>query len=530
MPFGWLVLALLTTLALFAAVGVALRTAPSGRGELWMASALTFFALLATPVLVLGYTGQLYRGRLAMASLVSSSVTLLLSSRSYRLRTHLWRIVRSLGALAKLPYDGLRVAIRARSFVAVGLAVTAAMIAYSLWLAYLSPAEGWDALFYHEPITGFAIQNHGFSVVDLPVRPMTQQINGFPRACQAIALWFVVFTDRTFIELGNVVAAPCVVVATYTLARRYGERVIAMGWGVLPVLIPALWVQIHTAQIDIEVTFFIVAALYYTTRPDYRVRDAMLATLALALLVESKGTGVTLVPPMAVVAYVRLLFHHVRRRPRAALGAVAGGSLFIGAAAALWMVHNAVHFHNPVWPVTFDLKPLHIHFKGLIGLDDMNPSPPLKDLVQKFYDVPIAGLDDINPHNYGYALMWVVFPLSAVAIVAVLFATLRDLVLFRRVGLEWNLLVVTLLGVVAILTSSAWTNARFNMQPIVTCMVLVAWLGSRRRWARFGEAAVSASLVLAINPFFWINGWFGGITFTQMRALMHVPRGRSASG
>ena len=528
MPFGWLVLALLTTLALVASVGVALRAAPAGRGELWMTSALVFFALLATPVLVLGYTRQLYTGRLALASMALSGGALALSARSHRLSAHLARIVRSVASLAKLPYDGVRAAVRARSLVALGLAWTAAMIAYAAWLSYLAPSEGWDALFYHEPIVGFAIQNHGFSVVDLPVRPMTQQINGFSRACQSISLWFVVFTDRTLIELGNVLAAPCVVVATYSLARRYGERVTSMAWGALAVLIPAMWVQIRTAQIDILVTFYVLAALYYATRPEYRVRDAVVATLAMALLVESKGTGLTIVPPLALVAYVRLLFHHVRRRPGAALGVAVGGSLAIVGAAAVWVVRNAVYFHDPVWPVTYDLRPLGLHFKGLITLDEMNPSPKLKDLIAKWYDVPVAGFDDINPRNYGYALTWVVFPLAVVALAALVLSLLRDLVLFRRVGPRnnegVNLLLVALLGVVAVATSSAWTNARFNMQAIVTCMALVGWLGSGRRWARLGEGAATAAIVLAIVPFFWMNGWFAGITFTQVRAMLHAPR------
>jgi hypothetical protein len=524
MPFGWLVLSLLTTFALLAAIGVALRAGPSGRAELWMVSGLVFFALLATPVLTLGYTHQLYRGRLALLSVVLSGGALLFSARSVGLRAQVGRIVRGLGSLATLPYVGLRDAFRARSFVAVGLSATAAMILYAWCLAYLTPGEGWDALFYHEPIVGFAIQNHGFSVVDLPLRPMTQQINGFPRACQSISLWFVVFTDRTFIEAGNLLSAPCVVVAAFALARRYGERVTSMAWGALPVLIPAMWVQIDTAQIDIEVTFFNVAALYYVSRPDYRVRDAMVATLALCLLVASKGTGLTLLPPLALVAYVRLLFHHVRRRPAATFAVAGLGSLSILGTAAAWTVHNAVHFHNPVWPVSFDAKLLHVHLKGLIGLAEMNPSPSFKDLVAKLYDVPVAGFDDLNPRNYGYAVTWVVFPLAIVAFFFLFFAVVRELLFFRRLGLEWNLFVVSLLGIVAIVTSSAWTNARFNMQAIVTCMALVGWLGSRRGWRRLGDGVATAALFLALIPFFWMNGWFSGITFTQAKALTHMPR------
>lgn len=72
MPFGWLVLTVLTALA---AVAVAVRASPSGRAELAILSALGFFALIEAPVLVLGYTRQLLARRRATSATSSSATT-----------------------------------------------------------------------------------------------------------------------------------------------------------------------------------------------------------------------------------------------------------------------------------------------------------------------------------------------------------------------------------------------------------------------------------------------------------------------
>ena len=120
------------------------------------------------------------------------------------LAASLWRrpggnraLARAALAQARLPFDALHEALRARSFVLLGLLMSAALILWTAISSYYAPSwRQWDALWYHEPIVAFTIQNHGFAMVDLP-RDGLQKINGYPRLCEMTQLWFVIFTDST---------------------------------------------------------------------------------------------------------------------------------------------------------------------------------------------------------------------------------------------------------------------------------------------------------------------------------------------
>ncbi len=518
MPFGWLVLWVLTAGAALAAVAVAIRASPSGRAELAIVSALGFFALIETPVLVLGYTAQLYAPRLAVASFVLSSVTFLASARGRGVGPHARATGRAAFTLVRMPLDAILEAARARSAVVVGLVACVVIVATTLWLSYLAPAEGWDALFYHEPIIGFAIQEHSFAVIDLPPNPMVQQVNGYPRGAEAVPIWFCIFTDRTFIEIGNSLAAPWLVVAVFAIARRYGDRVSAMGWGTVTLLIPALWSQMRHAYIDIEITFFVIAALHFATRMELRVVDVGLMLLAIALLVAGKGTGLVIAPPIALVAYVRLLMHHRKTRTWAALGLIVGGTLAVAGIAALTIMKNIVVFKNPVWPVTYDMDALGVHFKGLIQYKAMNPAPPIAEMLKIKYAPPSGDVGDVIHRDYGQAVPWIVVPIGLVALAVASLAAIRDAVL-RQFGATTNLGLVAVLGFVAMMSSNSWMSARFNIQPICVLMFAIVWLCRRPRWVRFGEATVAAAIAFSIVPMMWIKDWNWGLSAQKIHDL-----------
>ena len=518
MPFGWLVLTVLTTCAALAAVAVAVRASPSGRAELAILSALGFFALIEAPVLVLGYTRQLYAPRLAIASLAMSAVAFLASARGRGVGLHARDVGRAVLSLAQMPFDAIREAARARSAVLLGLVACAAIVATTAWLSYLAPAEGWDALFYHEPIVGFAIQEHGFSVIDLPPNPMVQQVNGYPRGAEAVPIWFCIFTDRTFIEIGNTLAAPWLVVAVFAIARRYGDRVSSMGWGAVTLFIPALWSQMRHAYIDVEITFFVIAALHFATRLQLRVVDVACMFLAIALLVAGKGTGLAIAPPIAFVAYVRLLMHHGRTRKWTALGLVVGGTLLVAGIASLTVVKNIVVFKNPIWPVTYDMDSLGIHLKGLIKYKAMNPAPPIPEMLRIKYGAPSGDVGDIISRDYGVAVPWIVVPLGLVALVVATLAAARDAVL-RQFGPTTNLGLVAVLGFVAFMTSNSWMSARFNIEPICVLMFAIVWLCKKPRWTRLGEAAVASAIAMSLVSMLWVKDWNWGLTSQKIHDL-----------
>ncbi len=292
-PVGWLVLTGLTALAALDALGIAVRARPAGRAELGVIASAVFFAFLSLPVLALGYAGWLTPLRLGGVSLTVFAAAFALLARRAGVRALLVESRRAAAGLARMPLDALREAARARSVVLLGLLGAGGVVLAALVLTVFVPNGAWDGFLYHEPIIGFAIQNHGFAVVPLQLHQTAQAINGYPHLCESVGIWFVIFTDKTLIELPNTLAAPAMMLAAYVLVRRFGDRVTSMGWACVLLLVPQAWTQLCQTYIDVEVAFFALAALAFVTRPAYRLRDAVLATLALVLFAgfEELGAG-----------------------------------------------------------------------------------------------------------------------------------------------------------------------------------------------------------------------------------------------
>jgi hypothetical protein len=528
MFFGWLILFVLIALAALAAVGIAVRAAPEGRAELGILATLVFFALLVTPVYLLGYTGHLTATLLAILSAPLFGAAFLASAWRRGVRRHFEDTLHHAGTILGMVPDGLRQAMRARSVVLVGLVWTVGVIGVSAWIMYLAPSESWDGLFYHEPMVGLAIQNHGFSVVSLPPIEAVQAVNGYPRLCESVALWFVIFTDKTFIEIGNTLAAPALMWTIYAIARRFGDRVIAMGWAAVTLLMPAMWTQLSTSMIDVEVALFLLAALYFCTRPRYRVRDAVCSTLAMLLVTGSKSTALVWVPPLAAVAYSRLLLYHWRDRRWASVAVIGGGATLMVGLAALTFVRNWIVFKNPLWPITYEIPKLGIHWAGLQTLADMVPNPPLADLASVKYGLPTGGVGDVIRRDYGYAIPWVIIPLGGLALVIALLASIRDLVCQQR-GRAVDLIVLSFPALVALRFSPSLSIGRFNVHIVASFMFAVSWLAGQKRWLRWGEGAVAASIVLSIMPFFWMQSWYWGTNPAGVADLLKHSHEQRAS-
>ncbi|AKT39909.1 hypothetical protein [Chondromyces crocatus] len=515
-PMGsWLLLLALTTLAALAALALSLRAEPAGRAETGVLFTATFFALIVTPVFALGYTHALRPIPLAITSLLLSLSTLLATApdrSASGLHAHATTLARAALALAGLPFVAIARALRERSFTALGLAVAALAIAFSAWLTYLAPSESWDGFFYHEPIIGFALQHHGFRMVDLPPHMVVQAANGYPRACEAFALWFVLFTDRTLIEIGNTAAAPGLMLVTFVLARRYtSDRVSAMGWSAALLLMPAMLTQLRTSLIDVQVTFFLLAAVHHATRPTLRFRDAAACVLCLALLLASKSTGLAWAPPVALVLFGRLFLHHARTRLAPALGLLLASAAFLLGTAALTFARNWTAFGNPLWPVSYENPALHIDWPGLVTLDELSPKLSLRDLIQLKYGRPIPGIADALVHDYGHGVPWIVVPLALLALLATLLTALRARLTRSPEPRTDNLLLVIALGAALLVASPSLAIARYNGHLVAIAMVTIAaWAGRRRTRWRLHEGAIAATLTLTLLPWLW-TGWFFGL-------------------
>lgn len=512
MTGGWLVLASLTALAAFASAAVAVRSAPSGRAELGVVASLVFFALLGFPAMLLGYGGELGRSQLALASLVTSGFTLAFAAWGRPRAAFARETLRAMRKLARLPFDGLFDALRARSAIAIGVAWCIGLVGLALFMTWLAPSETWDGVFYHEPIVGFAIQNHGFAPVALPQHQAVQATNGYARLGECVSLWFVVFTDKTFIELPNTLAVPGLVLATYALARRVTDKVSAMTCAPVLILMPGLWTQLRTTYVDVEVAFFAVAAIHFATRPDVRARDAALATLAMALFVGTKLSAIAWVPPMAAIAYARMAWRHGRARPRT-LAVPALGGVVLAALAALILVHNWRAFRDPLWPMGYDNASFGIHWKGLNTLAQLAQHLSLPDFVAVKWGSPIGGLADVHDRDYGYAIPWVIVPFAAIGLVRALASRAS------------NLLLLAVVVAVSFVATPSMFPSRYNMHiaALVTVLAFAGVAGSR--WTRAREGVLVAAVALSIVPVNWTRGWYFGMTLKRMTELV----GHSAS-
>ncbi len=496
---GWLLLALLTTLALFAAAALAMRTKPEGRAELGIATALFFTLLTSGPIYVLGYSNTFYSSSLAALSLASSVAVLAIAGRR-NVRAFLKTCASALGDLERAVRDGLNESLRAKSLVFIGLLWCLGIVFISLVLTWFITVNGWDDFLYHTPIMGFAIQHHGFRVVDMPHDMSVQGTNGYPRLCESTALWFVCFTDRTLVELPAALYTYPLMLGMYALARRYTNRVHAMGLAVVMLLIPHVWHTMCSTYNDLEVAFFFVAALYYASRPVFRLEDALLATLAMTFAMMSKITWLVFVPPIALVACVRL-FWTTRSPMRAKLAVLAIGILSFAIAAALHIGRNLLAFDDPFWPFSYENERLGIHWIGFRTYSGVATDPPLIHS----WTPPSGGMGDMFHRGYGQAVAWIGFPLAAIAIAWWLYVSIRDVVRTKRIGETWTLGALLFPALVSIKTSPTLMQPRYNTHIVAALLTAGAWVLQGGAWRRAREGLLGAMMALSVIPFFWLG-------------------------
>jgi len=525
----WLLLAVLTSWAGLAAIAVALHLALAGRAERALAACLVFWALIVAPVLMLGYSSYLYRAPLAFASAALSSAVLLCCARRRALKDFISELGSGVRELVRMLPDAVKLCLRARSFAVLGLVCCIGVCALTLFLTYLVPAdESWDGLYYHQPIVGFALQQHGFGLVDLPNTLLAQTINGYPKLGEAFALWFVIFTDKTLIELGSSLAAPGLLLAVYLLARRYtADRAACIGWASVALLVPAISSQLRTTMIDIELWLFALGAVYFATRIELRPRDAALALLASAMVLGTKSTGLVLVPPVVLVLCARAWRSGARKSFAIAISA---GLLLIAVVGTLTFGRNFRAFHNPFWPIGYRSTWLGLDFHGLASLAQVAPDQKLGDLLRRLYERPTGGVHDIIVHGYGCAVPWIVLPLGLLGLSLSLFVATRGVLRHARDSAAENLLLVGFVTLLPLCASPSFSNARYNLQAVVFGLVATTWLSEHWSLLRLKQTALAASVLLSIMSLLWSGYLWGlGLTFADIGTLLQHTKAERAS-
>jgi hypothetical protein len=513
---------------------MAVRARLRGSAEMLVAATLLWNALIILPIYVLGLLGRLYPWSVAVGSLVTSLVALVLAAKGVGWRPLFSQTGHAISGMVALPFRALTLAWRARSLVFLGVAFAFLLLPYLALSAYLGQAQPhWDPLWYHDTIVGFTIQNHGFAMVDLP--PSLQKVNGYVRLSEMTQLWLVIFTDRRLADLVNILFAPAIAAGVYILARRYTSVLMAAGWGVAVMLMPACTNLLHSTYVDPHNAAVLLGGIFYATLARPRLRDAWLAALGLTLAIGSKGLSLVPVPVAGIIGAVILLRGHWHYRRRAAIATVVGGAALIVAMAATTYLRNYLAFHNPFWPdMRVDIDTLGIHWPGQGpwtsgsgqsgGGLSVNLNEPFLKLLDHLFALPwsVKGMFFDQAVDYGIGITWIAIPLGAIAFATCLATALRSRL--ERNGqtpatafvpplappLTPPTLVAIILGIIVAGSPALWAP-RYHIAATGLLVTLIAWFTTRPGWRRLGEEAVAAVLVTSLMMFWWTPAprwWF----------------------
>lgn len=532
---GFALLFGLSALALLAALAVTVRARLPGRAQELVATTLLWNAVIIAPIYLLGLTKHLRAPSLAIASLATSAITLSVAAHGYGWRPLLRHALHTFTGLLRLYPDALALTWRPKRFAFVGVAFAALLLPYLAVSAYFGQAlPNWDPLWYHDTMVGFTIQNHGFTMVELP--DTLQKVNGYVRLGEMTQLWLVIFSDRRLADIANLLFAPAIAASVYVLARRYTGKVLAMGWGVAAVLMPACSNILHSTYVDPQNAGLLLGGLLFATVSRPRLRDTWLAALGLALALGSKGLSLIPVPLAGGIAVFFLVKTHWQQRRRDTLITIAGGSLLIVAMAAVTYFRNYLAFHNPFWPdMGVEIKALHIHWpgQGPWASDPMRPGLPVNlnepflRLMDHLFALPwsVTGMYFDQAVDYGIGITWVAMPLGALAFVACFVMGVRRH-LDHPGALEQAAPPVAIAVILAAMVagSPALWGPRYHVPAVGLLVTLICWLTARPAWKRLAEPALAIVLLTSVMMFWWTplqRRWF--FTPDRLVKLIETP-------
>lgn len=472
----------------------------SSRSEQTFVVGVLFLLGIALPIHALGWSNHLTTIKLTLAALAlslgSSAVALV------GVPDKLTFVRRASVRVLTTPWAALKLSWRDRSVVTFALAGTMGMLVYTAWLSYLAPASGWDGLWYHDAIVGFSIQRHGFSPEPLP--PWHELINSYTRGSEYFNMFPVLLWDRRFIELAPTVFAAIALPGLTALFARFSLRpTLCIGLACTYVLLPALALQLRSTYIDVQVGIAYLAALYFVTRPDLRVRDAVLAAFAMGLLCNAKSSGLAMTIPVFGVFGLRILLRYLRRAPLQTVLGLLVAAVVVGLLGGPTYLRNYIAHKNPMYPLQVESKRLNIHWEG--------PAPvafndDFQQLGRDLFTPPSNGFEfpDTRTNGYGNAPPFIVLP-GALLALSLFFVSWTRAALHRTrprrdvVDLSW----IVVLTITMALISPTWTWARFNLHVVVGLFTLFAWLLAREKRGALGEGAVSALLFTSFLTLLW---------------------------
>lgn len=484
-----LITCLLTAVVFGASLSVASRLYRESRSERALAAMVLTIGVVHGAVHLLGWLNVLTPGALA------GLIVLLSAAMAGGAWAPAGREVIGARALAvvRLPYDALREAFQARSASFIALLWTYGILLWSLLLSYLAPSGSWDGLWYHEPMVGFALQNHGFAEVDLPTHLVW--VNGYPRLSENLMLFCSAFGDRTLIDAVPHAMALTILSAFFVLARRFTRvRTDAMGLACVLLTIPGVVLQLRSTYVDLSVLALFLAALHFSSRDPFSRRDVWLAAISIGLLGCTKSTGLVYVGLIGGYGLVSVGRAARTQGRSVALHAVPAFVLAVALFAPTF-VRNTVLHDNPIWPLRYHSESLGIDLPGPHDLQNMQLG--FGAVMHELFGVPSPGADfaDTRRHAFGFGITYLGIPLVLIALGSVF----RALVERRRTangGSPGTLLVLFCIAFFTFLSSPAFYWARYSLPfPAMALVVLAAFLSGRPRGVS-GEGVFMAMFLI----------------------------------
>lgn len=366
------------------------------------------------------------------------------------------------------------------------------VFALSAWIVWRLPTWSWDCVWYHLPMTYYALQSGSTGWVDTHV----WYVNGYPKSVELLAAWLVALDGSTRFDDGSqLLMAPLGAAAVMAWARRFGSTVeFALSAGACWVLLPAVFLQLHTTHADVAAGSFFITALYFLFAQPFDRAARIGAVLALALYASTKNLGLfhlALLGPLLAVRFARS-----GARPVEWIAA-----MVVLAAGCHTFIRNAVRTGNPLWPARVELPLVGATLPG--ELDERAIAGPpaffrggdaFLRMVKGWYLRSENYFPDVREGPFGLLFPYVALP-ALVAFTA--------WALWRREW--WRATTIAAVCAVAVVVPAAWWGRFVLAVPAIALASLGGLLARAPRWLQIGAAlAMLGASVEAVR-----HGWQG---------------------
>ncbi len=279
----------------------------------------------------------------------------------------------------------------------------------------------WDCVWYHGAQSRLMVQNHS---IHYWVDTHNPYLNSYPRLVETfsaftiLALQSSVLDDSTQLAWGAVGA-----LAVTAWCRRLGaQRVLSLALGLCWLVLPAVFLQLHTTHADVAAGSLFLALAYFTFAP-LTPKSLAMSLVSAALLFACKMSAFVLVPLMAPwLGWA--VFRQGRALRRGAAVALVVTSLAVGLTGPL---RNFARTHNPLYPAWVRLPVLDVELPGVVDEDAvaggrafLRSPDSVKNLVERWYREPGEPYPDIRERPFGRAGNDLVFPLGALGLVVLI--------------------------------------------------------------------------------------------------------------